>query len=336
MKKILITGASGTVGKETLKQLCELSEKAEITIFDRGSKKAAQFFSKLKTKFNIVYGDISNKKDIEEACKNKDIVIHLAAIIPPLADDEPELAKNVNIIGTKNLVESIEKFSPNAFLIYASSISVYGDRNNNPWIKVTDDLKASSRDEYAITKIAAEKLIANSKLNWTIFRLTAIMGVDNLKPCRTMFHMPLHTKLEISTPKDAAKAFIYAMNHLDKLNKNIYNVSGGENCRIEYKDFLSRSFDILGLGALDFPEKTFAEKNFHCGMYEDGHILDEMLKFREDTIEDYFKQLKKATPSAQRIATSLLKKVIKQNLQKQSEPLAAVLSNNKIDLEHYF
>lgn len=33
-KKILLTGASGTVGKEVLKQLYELREKFEITVFD--------------------------------------------------------------------------------------------------------------------------------------------------------------------------------------------------------------------------------------------------------------------------------------------------------------
>jgi len=107
---------------------------------------------------------------------------HLAAIIPPLADKMPALAEAVNITGTKNLVECTEKFSPEAFFLYASSISVYGDRNSNPWIKVSDPLRPSYRDEYARTKIEAEKIVMSSRLKWTIFRLTAIMGWGTINP----------------------------------------------------------------------------------------------------------------------------------------------------------
>jgi nucleoside-diphosphate-sugar epimerase len=178
----------------------------------------------------------------------------MAAIIPPLADKFPELAEEVNIRGTKNLIECIEEFSPEAFLLYSSSISVYGDRNSTPLIKTTDSLKPSDRDEYARTKIEAEKLIINSRMNWSIFRLTAIMGINNHKPSEIMFHMPLDSHLEIATPPDAGRAFVHALNHLDKLNKKIFNLAGGENCRIIYRDFLSRSFDLFGLGKLDFKD----------------------------------------------------------------------------------
>lgn len=336
MKKILITGASGTVGKEITKQLCAMSAVAEITVFDKKTKQSVAFFSKLKAPLKIIYGDIANKNDVAKACKNIDIALHLAAVIPPLADKFPQLAKDVNFTGTKNLIDCLEEFSPDAFIIHASSVSVYGDRNQNPFIKVSDELKASNRDEYAQTKIEAEKLIMKSSLNWTIFRLCAIIGTKNHKADPIMFHMPLNTQLEILSPKDTAKAFIAATEHLAVLNKNIYNLGGGEKCRISYKELLSKIFTITGLGKLDFPENTFAEKNFHCGLYDDGHILNEILNFREDTMDDYFIELEKSVPPAQKIATSILRKAIKRSLQKKSEPLAAIRTNNKADLEHYF
>ena len=79
------------------------------------------------------------------------------------------------LIGEGSLVESLEKNSPNSFFVYSSSISVYGDRLQNPNIKVTDSLLPSQGDEYAVTKIEAERLIQNSALDWSIFRLAAVL-----------------------------------------------------------------------------------------------------------------------------------------------------------------
>jgi nucleoside-diphosphate-sugar epimerase len=336
MKRVLLTGASGTVGKEVLSQLYENRGEIEITVFDIESKKTRSLYDKFKKNIEVVYGDISDKKDTRKVCENKDIVIHLAAIIPPQADKFPELAEAVNIRGTKNIIECIEELSPEAYLIYSSSISVYGDRNTNPWIKTSDKLIPSDRDEYARTKIEAENIILDCKLNWTIFRLTAIMGTDNHKPSSLMFHMPLDTQLEIATPKDTGRAFVNALSHLDELSKKIYNLGGGEQCRISYKDFLTRSFEIFGLGRLDFHDNSFAKRNFHCGYYEDGNILNEILDFRRDTIEDYFKNLKKSISPVRKITTSVFGKIIKHSLQKQSDPLEAIITNNKPEIEHFF
>lgn len=336
MKRILLTGASGTVGREVLKQLCDLPGEHIITVFDKNSKSAESFLSKFTGSINIVFGDISNKSEVYQVCSGQDIVIHLAAIIPPLADENPDLAERVNILGTRNLIECFEKLSPNAFFIYSSSISVYGDRNGDPWIKTSDPLKPSDRDEYARTKIEAEQIIMKSRLPWTIFRLTAIMGINNHKPSALMFHMPLDSYLEIATPADTGRAFIKSIDHQDDLSGRIFNLSGGEKCRIIYKEFMSRSFDIFGLGTPDFKSGSFAEKNFHCGYYEDGDLLNDILDFRRDTIEDYFRMVKDSVNPLRRLVTRMISPVIRSRLQKKSEPLAAIRKNNNEDIEHYF
>jgi nucleoside-diphosphate-sugar epimerase len=336
MKRILLTGASGAVGKEVLRQLCNSDIKTDITVFDKRTHYSKLFLTKFRNKVNVVFGDISVKKDISKVCSDKDIVIHLAAIIPPLADKNPLLAKAVNVTGTGNLVECIENQSPDAFFLYASSISVYGDRNSNPWIKVTDPLFPSDRDEYARTKIEAENIVKKSRLRWSIFRLTAVMGVNNHKPSELMFHMPLESMIEIATPGDTGRAFINAIDNADRLKGNIYNLAGGEKCRIIYKDFLSRSFEILGLGKLDFRENTFAGRNFHCGYYADGDILNNILDFRRESIDDYFIALGKNTTMIRKILTAVFRKIIKYSLQKKSEPLAAIESKNQTDIRHYF
>jgi nucleoside-diphosphate-sugar epimerase len=336
MKRVLLTGGSGTVGREVLKMLLETPADFEITAFDIETAASSSFYRKSGKSINVVYGNISDRDDVSVVCEDKDIVIHLAAIIPPLADQFPQLAKDVNVKGTKNLIDCLEEFSPESFFIYSSSISVYGDRNKNPFIKTTDQLKPSDRDEYARTKIEAEQLIRNSKLKWTIFRLTAIMGLDNHKPSEIMFHMPLQTPLEIATPADTGRAFVKALNHLSGLNGNTYNLSGGEKCRIDYIDFLTRSFEIFGLGKPDFADNSFARKNFHCGYYEDGDILNDILDFRRDTIEDYFENLRKSISPIRKLLSGLLRRIVIGNLQRKSEPLAAMMKNNITDIEHFF
>ncbi|HOZ29489.1 MAG TPA: NAD(P)-dependent oxidoreductase [Bacteroidales bacterium] len=334
IKNVLLTGASGTVGFEILHHLCKLLDRFKITVFDLDNKKSRKKLLKFKDKVEVVFGDITQKDNLIEVCKNKDYVIHIAALIPPIADDLPELAYKINAIGTRNLVENLEKYSPNTFFIYSSSISVYGDRLLNPLINVGDDIKASEGDEYAVTKIAAEDIIQNSKLDWTIFRLTAIMG--NHKVSKLMFHMPLETSMEICTPRDTGLAFVLALVHQNQLSKRIFNLGGGECCRTLYSDFLIESFNIFGMGGVDFPKKCFAEKNFHCGYYEDGHKLEDILKFRHDSISDYYNHEKKKVSIIQRYITKAISKRIKKRLLNKSEPYQAFIKSDKKMIKRFF
>jgi nucleoside-diphosphate-sugar epimerase len=332
--RILLTGASGTVGYEVLKQLYRQRDTFEITVFGTRSKRSLKHLLPFKDGIQIVYGSISNYNDVKNACSNKDLVIHLAAIIPPLADEEPELAFKVNTTGTENLVRNLELLSPNAFFLYSSSISVYGDRLKTPMIKVGDPLIPSEGDEYAKTKIKAEQIIRESKLNWSIFRLTAIMG--NHKVSKLMFHMPLETSMEIATPEDTARAFVLAVDHVGAISKKIFNLSGGESCRTTYRELLSGSFKIFGLGKLNFPEKAFAGKNFHCGFYEDGDDLENILHFRKDTLQDYYTIEKRKVPTLQKGLTYLVKMPVKRFLLKKSEPYQAFNADDTKMIQRYF
>ncbi|TXD47208.1 NAD-dependent epimerase/dehydratase family protein [Polaribacter sp. IC073] len=330
--KILITGASGTVGFEVLKQLSK-KESYHLTIFDKKTKLSLEKLKPFESKIDLIYGDISKNIDLEQI-KGIDVVIHLAAIIPPLADELQELAYNVNVLGTQNLIRQLELHSPNAFLMYSSSISVYGDRIKKPYIKVTDKLQPSDGDAYGETKITAEKCVSESNLDWSIFRLAAIMG--NHKMSKLMFHQPLNTALEIATPKDTARAFVNGIEKQKQLSKQVFNLGGGESCRISYQHFLERSFAIFGLGKLNFPKHSFADKNFHCGYYADGDNLENIVHFRQDNLEDYFKMEAKKVTFIKKFAASVLKKPIKWFLLKKSEPYEAYKNKNVKQMKHYF
>ncbi len=335
-RNILLTGVPGTMGTQVLMQLLEQEEKYNITVFALPTKSNKKFFKQYHNKITLVYGNLTNKDELISVCKNQDVVIHNAGIIPPLAHKYPELTYNVNVKGTQNLIEVLEKHSPHSFIIFSSSVAIYGDRIQSPDIKVSDPRTLSEGDEYGKSKIEAENIIQNTKLNWTIFRLPAVMGSNNHKVSGLMFLMPLNTPIEISSPEDTARAQVNACDHKDELNKKIFNLGGGENCRIIYRDLLSKSFGISGLGKLDFPDKAFAEKNFHCGYYVDGDVLENILHFRQDTMDDYFERLKQKISPITKFFTSLVKAPVKKILLRYSEPYKAYKTNDQKLMDRFF
>ena len=330
--KILLTGAAGSVGYETLKQLVD--KNYEITVLELENKRTKKRLKPFLEKIKIIYGSINDFTLVKQAVKNQDVVIHLAAIIPPLADKKPELTRQVNFYGTKNIVEAIRSQEKKPFLIYSSSVSVYGDRLENYWIKVTDPLLPSEGDYYAHTKIACEKLIQEADIPYTIFRLTGIMGHPATDPL--MFHMPLDTKLEIASTIDTGTAFANAVEHLSELKGKIFNLSGGENCRTTYRDFIANMFKIYGLNIHYLKDVAFATHNFHCGYFKDSDKLNTILNFQYDTLESYYLRVKKETKGIIRFFSKIFSRPIVFFLTRKSEPLEAKKKNNKNLIKRFF
>lgn len=333
MKKVLVTGAAGMVGYHVLEYLLKES-KYEITALDLNSPKAKKKLNKISKKINVIYGDINDEILISSLVKSHDYVIHLAAVLPPLADVKPELTNIVNYEGTKNIVDAIKKHNPNCFLLFSSSISVYGDRLKDYNIKVGDPVGANPYDYYANCKVKTEKYIQKQLENYTIFRLTAIMGRPQTDPL--MFHMPLDTKLEISSDLDTALAFVKALDHTKELKGKIFNLGGGARCRTTYREFLAKMFKIYGLNFNFLESLAFAEKNFHCGYYTDSDDLERILRYRRDTLKTYFARVEKQTSKAKRFFAKLLSKPIVYALNRKSEPLQARKKKDKNLIQRFF
>ena len=333
--KILVTGATGTIGKATILKLTE-QDRFEIHAFIRNSRKNRNFAKSLVNKVHFIYGDISKKTDVDELTSAYEAVIHLAAIIPPNDVKDPDKTRAVNYLGTKYLIDQVRTINPGTFFLYASSVAVYGDRLENPNIRVGDPTHALEFEVYAQTKIDTEKMIMSQEMDWTIFRLSAIIGAANHRMSYIMFHMPLATPMEISSPEECANAFVYGLDHRAELTGKIFNLSGGKASQIQYKELLEKSFHIYGLGKLNFPEHCFAEKNFHCGYFTDGDDLEAILAFRMGGLEDYFHALRKKIPNVQRWITYMFRRPIKYYLSMQSQPLKAHRTKDHKMIKRFF
>ena len=103
---ILLTGAFGNIGIETLREL--LRAEHRVRCFDLPSPRAKALASEFRDAAEIAWGDVSNREDVAQAVADQDAVIHDAAVIPPLSEREPELTQRVNVEGTRNVVSACE------------------------------------------------------------------------------------------------------------------------------------------------------------------------------------------------------------------------------------
>ncbi|QEE14235.1 NAD-dependent epimerase/dehydratase family protein [Promethearchaeum syntrophicum] len=289
MIKVLLTGAFGNVGLSTIEELLKKDYLIRIfEIFNKKNSRIAKNFS--NPNLEIIWGDIRDYKMVEQAVKGVDVVLHVAGIIPPLADKLPEFAESINVGGTINIIKAIEKQQNKPKLVFTSSISVYGDRLKNPYIKLSDPLTPSKGDHYAEQKIKCETLIRESSLEFAIFRLSYITSMDKLQLDPIMYDVPLDTCLEICDTKDVGLALANAVESRDIWDETLH-IAGGEQCRTTYREYLSKMLDLFGVGTIKLPNEAFATGDFHCG-YMTTNKSQKFLKFQRTTLKEYYNQVK--------------------------------------------
>jgi nucleoside-diphosphate-sugar epimerase len=205
--KVLVTGSSGFVGREVVK---ELKRKGHSII-----------------EFDYTNGqNILNKEDLIKAMKPAEGVIHLAGIIE---NNHPELWK-INVEGTLNVAETAEKTNTKK-LVFLSSTGVYGFTTK----KVNEKSETNPQNNYEKSKVEGEKICLEMQddMGVCIIRSAMILGAN--KYWKKMFEMlkkeyplPLEgkNKFQIIYVKDLAHAIVKI---LEKgKNGEIYLVAGKE------------------------------------------------------------------------------------------------------------
>ncbi|MDE6060244.1 MAG: NAD-dependent epimerase/dehydratase family protein, partial [Clostridia bacterium] len=135
MKKIVaLTGASGNMGMESLMQLMELGcvEKVKLLLLNESRERrfARDCRRKYGKRVEIIFGNIADKAKCRALVKDTDYVMHLAAVIPPLADHHPKETDDCNRIGTMNIVDCVSELGDKQpKLVHISTVAIYGNRN---------------------------------------------------------------------------------------------------------------------------------------------------------------------------------------------------------------
>lgn len=287
MKKILVTGAAGSIGIHVIKYL--LSEgKYEITALDLKNKSVFKRLKKYRKRINIIYGDVTDSILMEALIKDHDVVIHLASVMPPMGDFSQKIGEITDYNGTENIIKAINYYNNNCFLIYASTTSLY---DNTLTANVKEKVRESELTSYNLNKFNTENLIKKKLKNYTIFRIPLVLNEINKEPF--MFNVKKNLIVEVTTNIDCAYAFVKAINYKKELNKKIFNIGLGNEGRLKYNDILKNILKYYGLSWKYILSRIFLEKTYKSPVLTDSDELENIIHYRNDSIYNYNRRLKR-------------------------------------------
>jgi len=164
MPVIALTGATGFVGQHTLASLLaadpEIRIKALVRNPDRRRLPGALSGALRDGRAEVVAGDLADHRALARLTADATTLVHIAAAIAGNRADDFERA---NVLGTRALLNALNRHAPDAHLILISSLAAR--RPNLSW--------------YAASKRAAEELVATRANRWSILRPPAVYGPED-------------------------------------------------------------------------------------------------------------------------------------------------------------
>ena len=170
-KSILITGGTGSFGKEFVKTILgKYPDVKRLVIYSRDELKQyelAQTYSTKKYKaLRYFIGDVRDEDRMVEACKGIDYIIHTAAMKQvPTAEYNPFECIKTNIHGAQNIVQAAIK------------------QNVKKVVALSTDKAAGPINLYGATKLCSDKLFVSANnmkgdrdLGFSVVRYGNVMG----------------------------------------------------------------------------------------------------------------------------------------------------------------
>ncbi len=130
-KRVLVTGAVGSIGSELVRQICEY-EPSEVIFLDRNEEKAFYFLIEIRNKFpdlkiSCALGSITDWKRVDLVFNQykPEIIFHTAANKHvPLSEDNPHETFMNNVGGTINLVGAAIRHKCESFVFISTDKAV--------------------------------------------------------------------------------------------------------------------------------------------------------------------------------------------------------------------
>ena len=282
MKKCLITGAAGLVGKSLIPHLIKTKE-YEITVMDLKNPKNQKILNKYKKDVNVIYGDITDHVLIKALVKDHDIIFHLAGVMPPTTEIHPNLVNIIDYEGSKSLINAIKEYNPQAYLIFLSTTCLYG---NQKTVELKSDMNIYNDDIYSQNKYKIEQYITKNLKNYTIYRVPMILATDNYNT--VMFNCPINSKIELITDSMVSIALVNTLKNKTKLNRHTFILSGGKKYRTSIKELYISVLKNYGLSLRFFVMNKLIPQNFYGHYYENVDKIEQILQYQKGSIKDVY------------------------------------------------
>lgn len=165
---ILITGATGFLGKYVMREVFDFFDSRNVFILSDSYKGRGNTIS-------VNHSTFEKEDFIKAGLTRIDIVLHIGAYSPKKSIDQDKVSENIeNIISTKRLLDNLPDIP--RLIIFSSSVSVY----ENCGKCITESSPIQTAHMYGVSKYLCEKMIieyckANS-INYGIFRIGQLYG----------------------------------------------------------------------------------------------------------------------------------------------------------------
>ena len=328
MKRVLLTGAFGNVGANALAQLCD--QGYETFAFDVPTVRNQKWAKRLSRsfRFRVIWGDLRSVDSVSQAVDQArpEAILHLAAVIAPTAYVIPEVAYDVNVNGTRNLLAVAKAQSSPPTVVFTSSYSVHGPRNPYRSLPpLTAESPLDPADNYGRHKAAGEQMVQSSGLPWTIIRLSTVMATakdwgQSKEFFKIAFLLPLDRREHAIDSRDAGLALANAIDNERALNR-VFVIGGPEeNCRITGHDFFGGVGQARGIS---FPPSAFriadpdVDESWYYEDWVDTTESQEILGYQRHSFPGYLAHLRQQTRFS-RPVLKLLRPLVHRQVVKES------------------
>jgi uncharacterized protein YbjT (DUF2867 family) len=229
---LLITGATGYIGRQLVARLVAQGERPRCLVRNRERASALLPLDKI----DLVQGETSKPETLEEAVRGVDTIVHAAFMTADLKQSAGNHYEETNVFGTLNLVRAAEGAGVKR-IIEVSGLGTKPDR----------------RGTYMQGRFLAEKIVMESRLDWTIIRPSVLFGGESsfvkgmANLLRTAPVAPLigggKTLFQPIYVEDVVTIILKILAEPEERSHKIYTIGGPEYYS------LKQIFDIL-LGAL--------------------------------------------------------------------------------------
>jgi nucleoside-diphosphate-sugar epimerase len=241
---ILVTGASGRLGRKLIEALVEEGNLVKALVIGKEEIRT------LPQGAIPIIGTLNDMHVLDDACQGTDVVFHLAAAMGEVKAKTGELM-HVNVDGTEKLLEPCRRRGVK-HIIFTSTVEVYG-KSRHGELTEQSDLKPS--DKYAYSKMLAEKAIVDSNVPYTIMRIATIYGPDFENSFFKVFRVIKdgnaaiigngQNHLSLVHVHDTINALMLAKNKKEVSRNKIYNLA--EEGTMTQEDLFDIAAEALGV-----------------------------------------------------------------------------------------
>jgi len=155
-KNVLVTGAGGFIGSHLTEALTQAGANVRALVhYNSAGRWGWLDESPQRGDFEVVAGDITDAGSVAHAMADRDVVLHLAALIAiPYSYIAPASYVQTNVVGTLNVLESARRFGTER-VVHTSTSEVYGTALQVP---ISESHPLQGQSPYSASKIGADKL----------------------------------------------------------------------------------------------------------------------------------------------------------------------------------